>query len=480
MPKETDKNGVRSIHRIIRSEIVQVTVFHIVVTGVTVLIGLVIARYYDLKDYGRLVYFMGLFGGMRMIAALGLTSQILIDISQNHSRNLPLEPGFYGLLSVRLATCAVFLAMMLLLSAMLNDSLIAFAALVAAIALCGDFGIAALRGAGRLRAAMAMQSLQPLLYACGALIAVLAKLPVQIVFVVLLISFVVSLLVTIWLLAQTIRWPQRGMFRLDNPRESLQSAGGMYLLGITGTVFTTCATLALGWRARFSDAALIAVPLYLVLMPSYLIGAAIPAAYFPKLVGLHTRQDKAGLARLVTGFISATAFFSLPIVFVLGAFPNTVLGLLYGPRYGAAAPLLTLAAPVALLYTLVAVATATLAATGRIRDAVRSSAVAPVIVMCVVAADLIVRVDLAWLASAYSIAALASLLWQLYLLGSPAWTAIRSTATCALVAGITIGAVRLILSDTTNSLMFIIPTLGFGMAVYVLWVWYAVVQKQNI
>lgn len=480
MSKKIDKDSVSSIYRIIGSEIVQVTILQIVVTGITMLIGLIFARYYDLKDYGKLVYFMSLFGGMRMIAALGLTSQVLIDISQSYSRNLPLESKFYGLLSVRLATCAAFMAMILLLSVMLNDSLVAFAALVAAIALCGDFGIAALRGVGRLRAAMAMQSLQPLLYDCGALIAVLAKLPVQIVFMVLLISFVVSLLVTIWLLAQTIRWPQPGMFRLDNPRESLRSAGGMYLLGITGTAFTTCATLALGWRARFSDAALIAIPLYLVMMPSTLIGAAIPAAYFPKLVGLHARNDKAGLARLVASFTSATALFSLPVVFVLVAFPNTVLGLLYGSRYSAAALLLTLAAPVALLSTLVAVATATLAAIGRIRDAVHSSAIASIIVLCVVAADLIVQVDLAWIAGAHSIAALASLLWQLYLLGPPAWTAIRSTATCALVASIMTGVLRLLLSDTMNSLIFIILILGFGMAVYALWVWYAIVQKRHV
>src|SRR6266508_3885062 len=157
----------KSILGVARSELAWVTLANVAITALNIAAGLLVARYLAVDDYGRLSYFMNIFGLLRLLASLGLTSQIMFEVAKARGRGEPVRDCFYPLLMIRALTLIGITALVVGLGYLRHDSLLMIAGLAAMLALINDFVVGALQGLGLIPQVVGVLALQPVLYALG-------------------------------------------------------------------------------------------------------------------------------------------------------------------------------------------------------------------------------------------------------------------------------------------------------------------------
>lgn len=318
---------------------------------------------------------------------------------------------------------------------------------------------------------MLLQFLQPCIYAVWSAGVVWLALPVDAVFAALLGSFVCSMLVASVVLTRHLQPPRRTMLRLRDMRGLVRQAGGMYMLAILGTLFTSCATLYLGWSARFADAALLAVSLYITLLPASLAGTVLTTMFFPQLVAAYARGAPEQARELMIRLYDAVAALSALAAAGMLWYPHVLLGILYGTRYQESASLLLLSAPAACLYALYTVAQFSAVARGRIDAPIRSHLTAMAIALGAVVLAAQPGGSLLWVSAGYSVAALLGLLWLARPGAGLGWTLIMRAGIQLVGAVALIGGARLLIPDTLQALPAAAAMLTIAGLGYVGWAW---------
>jgi O-antigen/teichoic acid export membrane protein len=222
---------------------------------------------------------------------------------------------------------------------------------------------------------------------------------------------------------------------------------------------------------RFTDAALITIPLNLSFMPAVLVNAAMTTVYFPRMIEMQARNDTSGSRSLFTLFYGLVSAFTVLVTVSLILYPHVLLYFLYGGRYQVSAPLVVLIAPVVYLYTMLTVLTFTIVAQGRIRASMIGAFTPTIILLVVITFTTHVAGELSWFAVAHTIAALLGLLWQFWTLGYDLWQPLAQTGKQLLVAFALLGMGRLLVPDSVDSMFEAIAVLGLATVVYVAWVW---------
>lgn len=436
-------------------------------------IGLLVARHYPLAAYGQLSYFINIFGSLRLIAALGLTSQVVLTLAQARGQTTPLAQQFYPLYFIRLATVGVATAVVLGFSVVRQDGLLALAALAAALALLNDFSVGALQGLGQIKLVMRVLAVQPVLYAVGAALALATHSPIERVYQAFAFSFGPALgLASVWVVRQ-VGTPQRLDTHWRTLLYSLRYAGSMYLQAILGTAFTSYATLYFGATSRFTETALITIPLNLAFTLGQLVQTPMHTVYFPRLSQLYAANAEAAARQWLALFYNWVSAGATLVAVGACLYPQVILHLLYGTRYLAAAPLLATLAPVALLYTLQMVLTITLVAQRRWRAALGAPGLATTLLVGLITLTANQPLGLWWVAAAHTLAAGLGLGWQLAQMQAAPQQLLLQTGKHVLVAAGLLGLARCLVADAPEQTGLVILVGGGGAALYALWVWHA-------
>lgn len=464
---------VRSIY----SEIAWSTVAHIATTALTILVGLLLARHYSIHEYGQLVYFLNLFGIFRMIAAFGLTSGIIIELSRCRVAGESVNQQFYSLFSIRIIISAILGGGAAIIGCVLADTILIAAGVAAATALMSDFFVGALRGLDAIRQATIAQALQPAIYSLGAALIAVRNFPISALYLALIASFVISSIFPSVLLLIQIGMPTNRSFQYTGIGRPLRASAGMYTLFISGTIFTSCVPVLLGLQSRFEDAARLSIPLYLALLPTTLVSSALAGVYFPKLVTMYTQHAQKDAQILFGWFFEITAALTIPVSVAFGLFPHIVLFVLYGQRYQESAVYLVMMAPSALLYTSFNVMITTVASSGRVNRSIVASCISIVIMMIFVLAYLIYSFGLAFVVLSYTIAILGGFIWLCYVTRSE-WNIPYNKLIRYFVMVIMLFApLRLLFSDEVNYIVLKIILLGVVSGGYIIWIWHAKINQ---
>lgn len=437
----------------------------------SIVIGLLVARHFPLEAYGQLSYFVNVFGTLRLITALGLTSQIVLELAQARGQAQPLADRFYPLLLVRGVSLSGMTILVLGLSYTRQDSVLRLAGLTAMLALMNDFGVGALQGLGLVKPATGVLALQPVLYAVGTGAVLWLNGPVEWVYQIYWLSFVPAIgLAGLWV-ARAIGSPHSLKVRWRILFDSLRFAGSMYLQAILGTVFTSYATLYYGAAGRFAEAALITIPLNLIFMLGVLVQSAMTTVYFPRLGQLHAAGNQPDARELFVLFYQWVS--TLTVLAMMGAwlYPRVALGVLYGDRYQASAPLLLALAPVAYLYTMSSVLTFTVVAQGRWRAALWAPLISTVLLVIIITLTANLERGLLLAAVAHSVTALVGLAWQFKQVRYPLRRPLSQTGKHVLAAGLLLGLGRLFVPDAPERMWTVMIVAGSGAMLYLLWAW---------
>jgi O-antigen/teichoic acid export membrane protein len=454
-----------------RLQLLWVTFANAAITALNVVIGLLLARHFSQNDYGQLSYFINVFGTLRLLSALGMTGQVSFEIACARGRGEPIANYFYSLLGIRVVTITGLTVLAVGLGFMRGDSLFMIAGLASMLALLNDFAVGALQGLDLIRHVIAVLALQPVLYALGAVAVLMRGLPVSAIYLSLTISFAPAILLAVILLVRSLDLPDLNNLRLPGLWSSVRYAGGMYLLAILGTIFTSYATLYLGLVGRFRDAALITVPLNLIFTPGLIVGAAMTTFYFPRISALTAGKHDREAQSLFTLFYGLVSAFTILVAVSLLLYPHVVLSFLYGNRYQDSAPLLALVAPVTYLYTVQTVLIFTIAAQGRIRSSIPGALVSAIALIGAITLSSGIPGNLTWFAIAHGFAATLGLAWQLWLVGYELRASLVRTSKQIMVAIGMVGAARLIISDTPDQTPEAVVVLGLITMIYAVWVW---------
>lgn len=471
MPGSASSVSEKNLFSVARSELVWVTIANVVITVVNVVIGLLLVWYFSVEDYGRFSYFVNMFGLFRLLASFGLTSQVVFELSRARGTGEQLGSYFYPLFINRTITLIGTTLLVAAIGYVRGEPLLTIAGGTAALALVNDFGVGALQGLGLTRRVVGVLGLQPLLFALGSALTMAYRLSAEAIYIVYIFSFICAiLLAAIWLL-QSVRLAGRNIAGVGRIWSSWRFAGSMYLLAFAGTLFTSYATLYLGGVQRFADTARITIPLNLIFMPTTVIHFAITTAYFPRSTEMYARHENAHAQMLFTLFYELVSSFTLITAVCLAMYPRAVLGLLYGARYQASAPLLALVAPVAYLYTAQTVLTFTLVAQGRIRVALIGPFTSAFVLLGAITATSGRGGDLELFAVMHTTAAVLGLVVQTYLVGRIAWNQFGKIGKRSFAAVVLVGAGRVLVPDSPDRIVRTLIVLALTVAVYSLWVW---------
>jgi len=462
-----------------RAEFAWVGLLQAGIMALMIAIGLLIARHLPVPDYGRFSYFINMFGGIRLLGAIGLTSQVVYALSQVGAHGKALGSQFYPLTAIRVVSLGVMSIVLFALSALGNDIELALATAAAVLALTCDFMVGALQGMGLVKRAMTVLGVQPALYAIGAIATVWLRAPVQGLYLAYGLSFIPALLLAGgWLLRRMGRPDLSAPVSWKAMLGSLRFASGMYGQAILGTTFTSIATLYFGSIGQFHEAALITIPLNLVFMSGLIIQAPLDTIYFPRLSRLLAAGETTQARDLFTVFCAWVSSFTVLILAGALAFPHSALTLLYSERYSESANVLAALAPVAVVYTLHTVAMVTVVSHGRWRDALRAPLVASIVLVVGVVIAAQWRESLLWVALLHSLAAAVGLALQLPRVGFPLRPALIQTLRQAAVAGVLFGVARLIAPDGVAPLWHSVVAAAIASGLYALWAWRSLAAGQ--
>jgi O-antigen/teichoic acid export membrane protein len=456
--------------RSVASKIAGVTLANAAITALGIVAGVAVARGFSIAEYGELSYFVNIFGTLRLLGSIGLTSQISYELAQARGRGEPAWPVLARLLALRLVTLVALALAIVAAGALRADRLLMLAGCAAALALLCDFGVGALQGLGRVRQVIAALTIQPVVYALGLIPALWLRWPVAAVYLIYAGSFLPAAALVARSLRQAVPRVAGGRPAVSLAA-ALRFAGGMYGLAICGTVITSYATLYLGGGGRFADAALITIPLNLVFMPGLLVNMAISTVYFPRMSHAQAQGNAAEQQALFHTFAAVVSGAGLLIAASLLLYPSALLYLLYGTRYLASAPLLRLLALVAYIYPLQTVLTVTLAAQRRMRAALCQLGVATLLLVALITLAAQGGFDLRLVALAHLAALLPVLLWQLRTASYSLRPLVRPTAAqlaLLLAAG---AAARALVPDAPASLPGALLALGAITLAYAGWAW---------
>src|SRR5690349_8527895 len=112
---------------------------NVVIMVINIIVGLILARSLDYGDYGRLSYFINTFGALRLLASLGMTSQITYELSCARGHTKSIEDRFYPLLIIRLGSLLGLNIIVIGLAYLRCDQTFIIAAIASALALMHDF-----------------------------------------------------------------------------------------------------------------------------------------------------------------------------------------------------------------------------------------------------------------------------------------------------------------------------------------------------
>lgn len=428
-----------------------VTLANIAITVLNIVAGVAVARYLDLATYGELSYFINIFGSLRLLGSLGLTSQVSFALSQARGRGDPAASIFWQLLSLRTITLMVFLLGLGVIAALGSDMPLLIAGGTAILALLNDFGIGALQGLGRVRQAVVALLIQPAIYTAGLLAIMLSSQPIIVLYLIFAGSFIPPILLAVVALIGAL---PRGRHRSSvsfSIGTALRFAGGMYGLALCGTLFTSFATLYLGAMGKFADTALITIPLNIIFMPGALVNMVVSTVYFPRLSHADAQRNVSQVHALFQEFATGIAGVGLLVATNLLLYPQTLLTLLYGSRYLASAPLLSLLAVVAFAYPLQSLITTTLAAQGRLRAALGYVGFSTLLLLTGVTLAAHYSADLRLIALAHVLAVVPVLGWQLRTVGYPLKRTLRAIGGSVCVLFVLGGAARMFVPDTLDN-----------------------------
>ncbi|GAC1385540.1 MAG: hypothetical protein NVSMB42_05000 [Herpetosiphon sp.] len=460
-------------------ELVWVTLANVGITIVNIAIGLIVARHFSLVAYGQLSYFINIFGLLRLLASLGLTSQVSFELSRARGAYEPLSRSFYPLLMVRTLTLLAFVLLVAILGYLHHDLVLIIASSAAGLALVDDFCVGALQGIGMTRRVVEVLAFQPLIYMLGAVLVITRNLEIGSLYVAFAVSFIGATLLAAIAVVRAVGRPQAVAWREALPQSFWHFAGNMYLLAIAGTVFTSFATLYLGAVGRFTDAARITIPLNLIFMPSTMANVAMSTVYFPRITESFARNDRSAMQSLFALFYDGVSACTLLITIGFMLFPRVALALLYGTRYQDSATLLVIMAPAAYCYTLQTVLTFTIVAQGRVRAILASTFVPVVALVLGISWGAGHNADLYWFAFAHSVTAVLGFGWQSCLLGIPRRQRLVQLAKHGVVAMTLLGIARVTFNDSPAQLGPIVLVLCLITLTYGLWVWRTIRPRRD-
>ncbi len=446
-----------------------VTLANIAITALNIVAGVAVARYLDLAAYGELSYFVNIFGLLRLLGSLGLTSQVSFALAQARGRGEPTGSLFRQLLGLRIVTLGCFLLSLGLVAGLRSDTPLVFASGAAVLALLNDFGIGALQGLGRVRQVVVGLLLQPIIYAIGLMLIILFSQPITVLYLVFAGSFFPAILLAGIKLVQALPLGVPRSQTTVSLGTMLRFAGSMYGLALCGTLFTSYATLYLGAMGKFADTALITIPLNIIFMPGALVNMALSTVYFPQLSHVEAQHNTSEAHALFQEFATIVASVGLLIATNLLLYPQTLLTLLYGSRYLASAPLLALLAVVAVVYPLQSLITTTLAAQGRLRAALGYVGLSTVLLLAGVTLATRYSTDLRLIAVAHVLAVVPVLGWQLYTAGYPLMRMLRIVGRSSVVLIVLGGVSRVFAPDALDKRPVAIFALSAVTLLYILW-----------
>lgn len=445
----------------------------VLITLITIVTGLAVARYLVPADYGRFIYYVKIFGVLRLVAALGMTGLVIYEVARMRARAGALEESFLPHLILRLVTLGVLVVLPLVVGGIRHDTLLIITVLTAAAALLMDYFLGVLQGLALVPQTIGVLLVQPVIYGVLVLVIGIAKAPTVYLFWAQLISFLFGLGLAVLWMRPHVRWgglsSLRGIMWRPWLTKALRIAGGFYAIAIFLTIFGTYATLLLGSTGQYEDAANFTIPLNTVALIPGVFSFALTTVYYPRLVQQQSRGEVGEARQTFQEYFMLSGVITVFVTVCLMAFPTIFLHLLYGNLYVSSATYLIVLAPTVMLSTLGTGLLWAVAAQGRMKAALVSVAIPTVALVATLKFISLYQLPeqiLFWFAAVYTVAGGLMFIWQYRMIGYSLRGAAFTILQYAALALVAIGATRAIFADISRNTIAVLIVLGIACTGY--------------
>lgn len=437
----------------------------VLITFITVITGLFIARHLIPADYGRFIYYIKLFGVLRLLAALGLTSLVTFETAKARAQPGGMEEAFLPLLVARLTSLAAIVICLLAFGATRSNVPLMIAALTVAPALLMDYFVGILQGIGLVSQTIGVLIGQPIVFGISLVAIGLSEDPVVYLYWAQFISVLCGLGLAILLTHPHVHYrrPEKIAWRGWIAR-ALKIAGGFYVIAIFLTLFNTYPTLLLGSAEHYEATANLTIPLNTVALVPGIFGFVISSVYFPRLTHQHSVGEPEAERQTFQGYFKISGIFTALLALCLMAYPTIFLHLLYGDSYMSSAQYLVILAPTVMLSTLGAGLLWAIVAQGRVRT-VLPSVIIPTLLL-VASLMIITRLGLGqdellrWFAAVFTAATALMFVWQYFLIGYSLRAPLSTILRYAVSGTLAIGLMRAFIVDTPSNTLIVLALLG--------------------
>jgi O-antigen/teichoic acid export membrane protein len=340
------------------------TVAQVAVTGTFSLANLLIARSLVPAEFGRAAVGFNIQLVLIVVAGFGLTTAVIADSASSRASPRHVS-SLLPLLTIRLTTAAVLVALACVWSFATRDPLVLLAGAGAAVFIVQDFLIGILKGELRATRAAIATVVQPVLFLAFVISFQLPR--AEPILAASIAAFGVSLPFAAGGVARSIGAARRAQHeRRPDFADVRRMAGFGYVLTFLQAGFFVAPILVLGSFGRYAEAAALSILMALVRVVPEVAAPVMEGVYFPRLRPIGLRP--AGLTLFRRG-IAATLLLTVPAGLAIGLLAGPVLHLLFSGRYDHAAAYLPLLAPLVVAMPIEALLIWTLISSGSGRPA---------------------------------------------------------------------------------------------------------------
>ncbi len=320
------------------------TFVNVLITCVTLVSGLYIARQLNPQQYGQYAYMANVFLLMLLFLGFGLSSQISKDAAEHDPEaTATFQERLRGLIALRIGTALLAIVSGTLLWLISSDIVYLYAGADAALFMCVDFVVAMFSGLQYIKRVALLLLVQPVTFILLLLVIPFGdEIAVYRMFLVSQIaSAAMALLLGVNLPALHVM-PR--FLAIKHLPWSDMVAGQVYIIVLLQTAYSAYGVTLLGALKHYDDAGEVSIALTIVRMLPLLFGSLITVLYYPRLCSIHKQGHHQQFQHTTYVVYQVSTIIAAGCAALLIVYSDIIVHLLYTSRHAAAIPLLRLVA----------------------------------------------------------------------------------------------------------------------------------------
>ncbi len=337
----------RYIHRRLLAGASLLALASLVSMLLSIVTGLIVVRILIPEQFGKIAYFLQVFGLARFVSNLGLGAKVIQDVSRGALSEDPLGVNhvIYSLGLVRFASSCLLGIGLLMIARFTGDVMFLWTAWAAMAASFFDYASAVAQGLRNRSLVAWVTAIQPTLYLLVVVVIALGQQarPYH-VYAAMTLSFVVSLFIFGVKLKRHILWPRRAFVSHTYLKQSLAPLASLFVFGMVIQLYSAIGTLILGQLQHFVSAAFFGAAFTLVTMPVSLGFIVVTGVFYPEMVIALSQDDRNVAGRLLDLFVRSFSLFAAFVIAGCVVYADILIGVLYPSEYESSIiPLIVLA-----------------------------------------------------------------------------------------------------------------------------------------